>query len=85
MSPDGTALFVANADNNGVLVADISNALSEEARANRESVSVINGFIPVGRYPAALAVSSDNNTLSSATARASSPARTISCAPTARR
>ncbi len=63
VSPDGTALFVANADNNNVLVADISNALSEEARANRESVSVINGFIPVGWYPTALAVSPDNNTL----------------------
>src|SRR5439155_8525050 len=63
VSPDGKTLFVANADNNSVVVIDISNTISEEARKNRESVSVIEGFIPVGWYPSALAVSPDNGTL----------------------
>jgi YVTN family beta-propeller protein len=63
VAPDGKTLFVANADNNAVLVVDISNALSEEARRNRESVSVVDGFIPVGWYPSALCVSPDNQTL----------------------
>jgi YVTN family beta-propeller protein len=63
VSPDGKALFVANADNNSVMVVDISNSLAEDAKAHGESVSVVNGFIPVGWYPTALAVSPDNNTL----------------------
>jgi len=63
ISPDGRTLFVANADNNDVMVADISNATSEEAKRNRESVSIVEGFIPVGWYPTALAVSPDNRTL----------------------
>ena len=63
VSPDGKTLFVANADNNSVMLVDISNALSEEARRNRESVSVVNGFIPVGWYPSAVCVSPDNQTL----------------------
>ncbi len=63
VSPDGKTLFVANADNNCVAVIDISNSISEEARKNRESVSVIEGFIPVGWYPTAVAVSPDNKTL----------------------
>ena len=63
ISPDGRTLFVANADNNDVMVADISNAASEQAKRNGESVSVIEGFIPVGWYPTALAVSPDNRTL----------------------
>jgi len=63
VSPDGRTLFVANADNNCVMVVDISNTLSEEARRNRESLSVVEGFIPVGWYPTAVAVSPDNKTL----------------------
>jgi YVTN family beta-propeller protein len=63
VSPDGRTLFVANADNNNVMVVDVSNSLSEEARRNRESVSVVEGFIPVGWYPSAVAVSPDNQTL----------------------
>ncbi len=63
VSPDGKTLFVANADNNSVLVVDISNALSEDAQRNNESVSVVNGFIPVGWYPTAVCVSPDNQTL----------------------
>jgi YVTN family beta-propeller protein len=63
ISPDGRTLFVANADNNDVLVADISNAHFEDARRNGESVSLVEGFIPVGWYPTALAVSPDNQTL----------------------
>jgi YVTN family beta-propeller protein len=63
VSPDGHTLFVANADNNCVMVVDISNRISEEARNHRESVSVVEGFIPVGWYPSALAVSPDSQTL----------------------
>jgi len=63
VSPDSKTLFVANADNNSVVVVDISNTISEEARKNRESVSVVEGFIPVGWYPTALAVSPENRTL----------------------
>ncbi|KAB2653087.1 MAG: bifunctional YncE family protein/alkaline phosphatase family protein [Verrucomicrobia bacterium] len=63
VSPDGKTLFVANADNNSVLVVDISNALFEDAQRNGESVSVVNGFIPVGWYPSAVCVSPDSQTL----------------------
>jgi YVTN family beta-propeller protein len=63
VSPDGKTLFVANADNNNVMVVDISNSLFEDARRNRESISVVNGFIPVGWYPSALCVSPDSGTL----------------------
>ena len=63
VSPDGKTLFVANADNNSVLVVDISNALPEDAQRNNESVSLVNGFIPVGWYPTAVCVSPDSQTL----------------------
>ncbi len=63
VSPDGKTLFVANADNNSVLVVDISNALFEDAQQNGESVSLVNGFIPVGWYPTAVCVSPDSQTL----------------------
>ena len=63
VSPDGKTLFVANADNNSVMVVDISNALMEEARERGESISLVNGFIPTGWYPSAVAVSPDNQTL----------------------
>jgi YVTN family beta-propeller protein len=64
VSPDGKTLFVANADNNDVMVVDISKANnSDEDQPRDESVSVVEGFIPVGWYPSALAVSPDNGTL----------------------
>ena len=63
VSPDGRTLFVANADNNNVMVVDISNRLNEDARAHGEMVSLVNGFIPVGWYPTALAMSPDGATL----------------------
>lgn len=64
VSPDGKTLYVANADNNDVLVADISGALlDEKVRQFGESVSIINGFIPTGWYPSALAVSPDGKML----------------------
>ena len=80
VSPDGRTLFVANADNNDVMVADISNSGSEAARGADESISVVQGFIPVGWYPSALAISSDNQTLFVASgkglaSRANSPAQ----------
>ncbi len=63
VSPNGRTLFVANSDNNNVMVVDISNRLTEEARERGDMVSIVNGFIPVGWYPTALAVSPDNGTL----------------------
>ena len=53
VSPDGKSLYVANADNNAVLVADIS-----EKEATR-----VAGFIPTGWYPSAVAVSPDSNSV----------------------
>ena len=53
VAPDGKTLFVANADNNSVMVVDITDP----------AVSVVEGFIPVGWYPTALAVTPDNQTL----------------------
>jgi len=53
VSADGKALFIANADNNSVMVVDISNP----------NTSVVNGFIPVGWYPTAVALSPDDQTL----------------------
>jgi YVTN family beta-propeller protein len=70
LSPDGRTLFVANADNNDVMVVDISEP----------AVSRVEGFIPVGWYPSALAVSPDNQTLLVANgkgqSRANYPAQT---------
>ena len=53
VSPDGKTLYVANADNNNVMVADISQA----------AISRVSGFIPVGWYPTSVVVSPDNRTL----------------------
>jgi YVTN family beta-propeller protein len=71
VSPDGKRLYVANADNNNVLVADIENPATTE----------VEGFIPVGWYPTAVAVSADSGTLFAAsgkgmTSRANVPAQT---------
>ena len=54
VAPDGKTLYVANADNNDVMVVDISQ---------REASREIAGFIPVGWYPTALAVSPDSGTV----------------------
>jgi len=53
VSPDGKTLYVANADNNNVMVVDI-----EEPATSR-----VEGFIPVGWYPSSVAVSPDGATL----------------------
>ena len=63
VSPDGKTLFVANADNNNVMVVDISGALLEDAAKRNEKISLVNGFIPVGWYPTAVAVTPDNRFL----------------------
>ncbi|MSU21852.1 MAG: phosphoesterase [Pedosphaera sp.] len=63
VSPDGKTLFIANADNNNVMVVDISGELSEGAKRFNENISLVNGFIPVGWYPTAVVVSPDNKTL----------------------
>ena len=41
VSPDGRTLFVANADNNAVMVADISGGLMEEAKDRGEMISLV--------------------------------------------
>ncbi|MBI5382107.1 MAG: SMP-30/gluconolactonase/LRE family protein [Opitutae bacterium] len=63
VAPDGKTLFVANADNNCVMVVDISGSLMETAARREEKISLVNGFIPVGWYPSAVAVSPDNKYL----------------------
>jgi YVTN family beta-propeller protein len=63
LSPDGKSLFVANADNNSVIVVDVSGDLMEEAQDRGERISLVNGFIPTGWYPTAVAVSPDNQFL----------------------
>ncbi len=54
LSPNGTTLFVANADDDAVAVVDLSPGPAK-ARAK--------GFIPSGWYPDALALSRDGKTL----------------------
>jgi len=64
VSPDGKTLFVANAGNNDVMVVDISGQLlDDKAKQYAETISIVNGFVPVGWYPTAVAVSPDNQTL----------------------
>jgi YVTN family beta-propeller protein len=64
VAPDGKTLYVANADNNDLLVADISGErLDEKVRRFGQSVSIVNGFIPTGWYPSAVAVSPDGKTI----------------------
>jgi len=53
LSPDGTRLYVANADNNDVAVVDTS-----DRRQSR-----VLGFLPTGWYPSALALAPDGRTL----------------------
>ena len=50
ISPNGKKLYVANADNNNVMVADISDTASTK----------IEGFIPTGWYPTSV-VATDSN------------------------
>ena len=63
VSPDGRTLFVANADNNSVMVVDISGSLTEDAAKHEEKISLVNGFIPTGWYPSAVTVTPDNQFL----------------------
>ena len=53
LSPDGTRLYVANADNNDVAVINIADPQESQ----------VLGFIPTGWYPSALAVSPDGKKL----------------------
>lgn len=81
VSPDGLALSVANADNNNVRVGDSSNRRTGEAHKRGGTISLVSGCIAVGSYPAAVAVSPDNQTLLVANgkglaSRANSPATT---------
>lgn len=53
VGPDGTKLYVANADNNDIAAIDIS----------RPNHSAVLGFIPTGWYPSALAIAPDGRSL----------------------
>ena len=80
VSADGKTLFVANADNNDVVVVDISGNLAEEAKERGERIAVVDGFIPTGWYPSAVCPTPDGNFLIVAngkglTSRANAPAR----------
>ncbi len=63
VSPNGETLFIANADNNSVMVVDISGKLLEDAKERGEKIAMVNGFIPTGWYPTAVAVTPDNDFL----------------------
>jgi DNA-binding beta-propeller fold protein YncE len=63
VSPDGRTLFVANADNNCVMVVNIGDSQNEPGEKYAEKISTVEGFIPVGWYPTSLAVSGDGGTL----------------------
>ncbi len=80
VSADGKTLFVANADNNDVMVVDISGSLMEEAKERGEKIALVNGFIPTGWYPSAVCPTPDGQFLLVAngkglTSRPSAPAR----------
>jgi DNA-binding beta-propeller fold protein YncE len=53
LAPDGTTLFVANANNNNIAVFDVSKP--------RQAASL--GFIPVGWFPTSVRVTPDGRTL----------------------
>lgn len=57
LSPDGTTLFVAEADANAVAVFGLSAATSGRKKATGRDALI--GRIPVGWYPTALAVAGD--------------------------
>ena len=83
VSADGKTLFIANADNNDVMVVDISGDLMEEAKDRGEKIALVNGFIPTGWYPSAVCPTPDGNFLLVAngkglTSRASAPPRSNS-------
>jgi YVTN family beta-propeller protein len=70
VAPDGSHLYVANADNNDIAVIDIHDA----------SRSRVEGFIPTGWYPSSLALTPDGKKLivgiaKGAGSRANSPAQ----------
>ncbi len=80
VSPDGKTLFIANADNNSVMVVDISGNLMEEAKDHGEKIALVNGFIPTGWYPSAVAATPDGQFLLVAngkglTSRANAPSK----------
>ena len=65
LSPDGTTLLVANADNNTVAVVDVS-----EPGASR-----VRGFIPTGWYPTGVTFNRDGRRIYVLNGKGLSPAR----------
>ena len=60
ISNDGRRLFVAEADNNAVAVFDLSEATAGVTSGLGDSPDRLSGRIPMGWYPAAVAVAADS-------------------------
>lgn len=71
LSPDGTRLFVAEADNNAVAVFDLLAGTADIAAASGNDA--LAGRIPVGWYPAAVAVDGGDLLVVNAKGRGTSP------------
>jgi hypothetical protein len=74
LSADGTRLFVAEADNNAVAVFELSPATGGyPARPGSPAADRLAGRVPVGWYPAALALAGDTLLVANGKGRGTSP------------
>jgi YVTN family beta-propeller protein len=74
LSADGTRLFVAEADNNAVAVFDLSPATGGyPARPEAPAADRLAGRVPVGWYPAALALAGDTLLVANGKGRGTGP------------
>lgn len=67
LSTDGKTLYCANADNNSIAVIDISGPKSQ-----------VQGFIPTGRFPSAVATTLDGKSILVGTAKGMGPSASFS-------
>jgi YVTN family beta-propeller protein len=73
LSADGRRLFVAEADNNAVAVFDLSAATSGVTNVPPGATDKLAGRIPMGWYPAALAVANDSLFVANAKGNGTAP------------
>jgi YVTN family beta-propeller protein len=74
LSADGARLFVAEADNNAVAVFELSPATGGyAARAGSPAADRLAGRVPVGWYPAALALAGDTLLVANGKGRGTAP------------
>ncbi len=74
LSADGTQLFVAEADNNAVAVFDLSPGTGGyEAKPSSPKADRLAGRVPVGWYPAALALAGDTLLVANGKGRGTRP------------